>query len=41
MTFAREKFEFKMRMSTKSDALKFYKNENNPYKVELVENLEG
>ena len=40
MTFAREKFEFKMRMSTKSDALKFYKNENNPYKVELVENLE-
>ena len=27
-------------MSTKSDALKFYKNENNPYKVELVENLE-
>ena len=40
MTFAREKFEFKMRMSTKSDALKFYKKENNPYKVELVENLE-
>lgn len=40
MTFAREKFEFKMRMSSKSDALKFYKNENNPYKVELVENLE-
>ena len=40
MTFAREKFEFKMRMSTKSDALKFYKNENNPYKVELIENLE-
>ena len=40
MTFAREKFEFKMRMSNKSDALKFYKNENNPYKVELVENLE-
>ena len=40
MTFAREKFEFKMRMSTKSDALKFYKNENNSYKVELVENLE-
>ena len=40
MTFAREKFEFKMRMSNKSDALKFYKNENNPYKVELIENLE-
>ena len=40
MTFAREKFEFKMRMSNKSDALKFYKKENNPYKVELVENLE-
>ena len=30
MTFAREKFEFKMRMSTKSDALKFYKNEKKP-----------
>ena len=40
MTFAREKFEFKMRMSNKSDALKFYKKENNPYKVELVQNLE-
>ena len=40
MTFAREKFEFKMRMSNKSDALKFYQKENNPYKVELVENLE-
>ena len=29
-----------MRMSNKSDALKFYQKENNPYKVELVENLE-
>ena len=40
LTFAREKFEFKMRMSSKADALDFYKNENNPFKVELIENLE-
>ena len=40
LTFAREKFEFKMRMSSKADALDFYKKENNPFKVELIENLE-
>ena len=40
LIFAREKFEFKMRMSSKSDALKFYQKENNPYKMELIENLE-
>ena len=40
LIFAREKFEFKMRMSSKSDALKFYRKENNPYKIELIENLE-
>ena len=40
LIFAREKFEFKMRMSSKSDALKFYQKENNPYKIELIENLE-
>lgn len=40
LEIAREKHEFKMRSSTKADALAFYKNENNPYKVELIENLE-
>jgi len=40
LIFAREKFEFKMRMSSKSDALKFYQKENNPYKIELIKNLE-
>ena len=40
LTFARQKFEFKMRDSSKADALAFYKNENNPFKVELIENLE-
>ena len=40
LTFAREKFEFKMRMSSKADALDFYKKENNLFKVELIENLE-
>ena len=40
LIFAREKFEFKMRMSSKSDALKFYQKEKNPYKIELIENLE-
>ena len=40
LAFAREKFDFKMRMSTKADALDFYKKEDNPFKVELIENLE-
>ena len=40
LIFAREKFEFKMRMSSKSDALKYYQKVNNPYKIELIENLE-
>ena len=40
LTFAREKFEFKMRMSSKADALDFYKKEDNPFKLELIENLE-
>ena len=40
LTFAREKFDFKMRMSSKADALDFYKKEDNPFKVELIENLE-
>ncbi len=40
LEIAREKHEFKMRSASKADALAFYKNENNPYKVELIENLE-
>ncbi len=40
LNFAREKFEFKMRMSNKLDALKFYEKEKNPYKIELIQNLE-
>ena len=40
LSFAREKFTFKMRSSSKADALAFYQKENNPFKVELIENLE-
>ena len=40
LIFAREKFEFKMRIINKSDALKFYQKEGNPYKLELIKNLE-
>ena len=40
LEFAREKFEFSMRMASKEEALTFYKKENNPYKIELIENLE-
>ena len=40
LTFAREKFDFKMRMSSKAKAVEFYKKEGNPFKVELIENLE-
>ena len=40
MSFAREKFAFKMRSSSKADALAFYQKDNNPFKVELIENLE-
>ncbi|HEY0090981.1 MAG TPA: threonine--tRNA ligase [Flavobacterium sp.] len=40
LEISREKHEFKMRSASKSDALAFYKNENNPYKIELIENLE-
>lgn len=36
---AREKAEFKMRSVSKSDALKYYKERKNQYKVELIENL--
>lgn len=40
LQIAREKHDFKMRSSTKAAALEYYKKENNPYKVELIENLE-
>ena len=39
LEFAREKYQFKMRPVSKADALSLYKEENNPYKVELIENL--
>ncbi|MCH2035311.1 MAG: threonine--tRNA ligase [Tenacibaculum sp.] len=37
---AREKAEFKMRSVTKNEALSYYKEQNNIYKVELIEGLE-
>lgn len=40
LEIARGKHEFKMRSVSKAEALKKYQNENNPYKVELIENLE-
>lgn len=40
LEFARQKFEFKMRSSSKADALAYYKEKQNPYKIELIENLE-
>lgn len=40
LEFAREKFEFKMREVSKADALKFYSEQGNDFKVELIENLE-
>jgi threonyl-tRNA synthetase len=39
LELAREKHEFHMREVSKQDALEFYKNQNNQYKVELIENL--
>jgi len=40
LEIARGKHEFKMRSSSKSEALDFYRNQGNEYKVELIENLE-
>ena len=40
LAFAREKFAFSMRMASKKEALAFYEQEANPYKLELIENLE-
>ena len=39
LELARGKHEFTMRSVSKANALSLYKNENNPYKVELIENL--
>ena len=40
LEIARGKHDFKMRSVSKQEALDFYKNEKNPFKVELIENLE-
>ncbi|PIB38933.1 threonine--tRNA ligase [Maribacter sp. 4G9] len=40
LEIARGKHDYKMRQVSKSDALKFYKDQGNEYKVELIENLE-
>ncbi len=40
LELASKKFEFKMRSATKKEALDFYQKEENPYKIELIENLE-
>ena len=40
LEIARGKHEYKMRSSSKKDALEFYKGQKNQYKVELIENLE-
>lgn len=39
LEFARAKSEFKMKSVSKADALKFYSDAGNEYKVELIENL--
>ena len=39
LEIAREKHEFKMRSVSKADAIDFYKTQNNPFKLELIENL--
>ncbi|HSJ12730.1 MAG TPA: threonine--tRNA ligase, partial [Gillisia sp.] len=40
LEIARGKHEFKMRSAGKEEALEFYRKQNNPFKVELIENLE-
>ncbi len=39
LDFARQKFEFEMREVCKADALAYYKESGNEFKVELIENL--
>ena len=40
LEIARGKHDFKMKSVTKEDALNFYREEGNEYKIELIENLE-
>ena len=40
LEFAREDYEFKIKNISKNEALKFYKSEDNEYKIELIEGLE-
>ena len=40
LEFARQKFQFIMRSSSKAEALAYYQKQNNPFKIELIENLE-
>ena len=40
LEIARGKHDYKMRSTTKDEALSYYKSQNNAYKVELIENLE-
>ena len=40
LEIARGKHTFSLRSTTKKEALDFYKNQSNEYKVELIENLE-
>lgn len=40
LEFARQKNEFKMRKASKKEALDYYKKKDNPFKIELIENLE-
>ena len=40
LEIARGKHDFQMREVSKQEALNFYKNEENPFKVELIQNLE-
>jgi len=40
LEICREKHDFKLRSISKDDAIKFYKNENNEYKIELINSLE-
>ena len=40
LEIAREKHDFRMKAVSKADALKYYKDRGNEYKVELIENLE-
>ncbi|MEK9613818.1 MAG: threonine--tRNA ligase [Flavobacteriaceae bacterium] len=40
LEFARQKFPFQMRSVSKEEALNYYKENQNPFKTELIENLE-